>query len=146
MSNRRDDPADPALVRSVLRATPAEQQLLLGWARGLGAIRQGDLPAHRKVAATIAMTRERKAVWPLLKVLARALKLVVWERRSWKLRLGLGAPIASFVAVGNEAARIVDLGGGIGLPLWMLAGIGGLLAGAIADLIARRTGRARSGA
>jgi hypothetical protein len=66
------------------------------------------------------------------------LKHVLWDARSWRLRLGLGAIIAAFVVVGNGAAGIVPLGAGIGLPLWLIAGIGGTLAGVLADFIKKK--------
>jgi hypothetical protein len=98
------------------------------------------LRGFKKAAAMLALTRDRKAAWPLLKVLALALKHLVWDARSWTFRLGLGAIIATFVAAENGGAGIVTLGGGIGLPLWMLIGAYGVLIGLVADKIkARRT-------
>jgi hypothetical protein len=128
----------PALVQALLRAPAAEQQLLLAWVRELSSIRQGELRGFKKMGAILALTRERKAAWPLLKVMSRALKHVLWDARSWRLRLGLGAVIAAFVVVGNGAAAIVPLGGGIGLPLWLIVGIGGTLAGVLADFIKKK--------
>jgi hypothetical protein len=128
----------PALVQALLRAPAAEQQLLLAWVRALSAIRQGELRGFKKMAAIFALTRERKAGWPLAKVMSRALKHVLWDARSWRLRLGLGAIIAAFVVVGNGAAGIVPLGAGIGLPLWLIVGIGGTLAGVLADFIKKK--------
>jgi hypothetical protein len=103
------------------------------------------LRGFKKAAAMLALTRDRKATWPLLKVLALALKQVVWDARSWTLRLGLGAIIATFVAIGNEGAGIVALGGGLGLPLWMLIGAGGVLIGLLADKIKARMTTRRMG-
>jgi hypothetical protein len=145
MSEVQETTAQPAIVQAVLRLPPAEQQRLLGWSRGLGEIRYGTLRGFKKVAAMLALTRDRKATWPLLKVLALALKQVVWDARSWTLRLGLGAIIATFVAIGNEGAGIVALGGGLGLPLWMLIGAGGVLIGLLVDKIKARMTTRRMG-
>lgn len=130
--------AEPAIVKSLLRAAPAEQQLLLHWARGLGVIRQGDLPAHKKVAAVFGLTRDRKATWPLVKLIARTLKHIAWDARSWKFRLSIGAIIATLAAVGNAGADIVALGGGIGLPLWILMGVVGAVVGKLIDLAKKK--------
>jgi hypothetical protein len=143
VSEVQETAAQPAVVQVLLRLPPAEQQLLLGWARGLGAIRCGTLRGFKKAAAVLALTRDQKAAWPLVKVLSLVLKHVIWDARSWTLRLGVGSIIATFVAIGNEAAGIVALGGGIGLPLWMLIGAGGVLVGLLADKLnkQRRTRR-----
>ena len=138
VTEEQETAAEPAIVQALLRATPAEQHLLLTWSRALGGIRRGDLPARKKMAAMVRLTREQKATWPLVKVIGRALKLVVWDARSWRLRLGVGAVVATFVAVGNGGAAIVALGGGIGLPLWILVGVGGAVAGTGVDWIKKQ--------
>jgi len=131
--------AVPAIQQALLRAPPAEARVLMEWVRGLSAIRNGELRGRRKVAAQFALIRDLKAGWPLVKVMARALKIGAWDARSWKLRLGLGAILGTFVAVGNAGAGIVPLGGGIGLPLWVLMGAGGVLIGLVADQVRKRT-------
>jgi hypothetical protein len=128
----------PAIQQALLRAPPAEAQALMGWARGLSVIRVGELRGRSKMAAQFALLRETKAAWPLVKVMGRALKVIVWDARSWKFRLGLGAVIATFVAVGNAGAGMVALGGGIRLPLCVLIGGGGLLLGLIVDQVRKR--------
>jgi hypothetical protein len=145
VSDVQETAAQPPIVQAVLRLPPAEQQRLLGWSRGLGEIRYGTLRGFKKAAAMLALTRDRKATWPLLKVLALALKNVVWDARSWTFRLGVGAVIATFVAAENRGAGIVALGGGIGLPLWMLIGAGGVLIGLLADKISARMTTRRGG-
>jgi hypothetical protein len=140
VSDVQETAAQPAIINALLRLPPAEQQRLLGWSRGLGEIRYGTLRGFKKAAAMLALTRDRKATWPLLKVLTLALKHSLWDARSWTLRLGVGSIIAIFVAIGNGSTAIVTLGVGIGLPLWMLIGAGGVLIGLLADKIkARRT-------
>ncbi|WP_373507586.1 hypothetical protein [Thiocapsa sp.] len=145
MCEVQETAAQPAIVQAVLRLPPAEQQRLLGWSRGLGEIRYGTLRGFKKAGAMLALTRDRKAAWPLLKVLALALKHIAWGARSWTFRLGVGAVIVTFVAAENGGAGIVALGGGIGLPLWMLIGAGGVLIGLVADKIKARTRTRRRG-
>ncbi len=144
MTEEQETGSEPALVQALMRATPAEQHLLLDWARGLGSIRLGDLPWYKKLAAMLVLTRDRKATWPLVKLISRALKHIAWDARSWKLRLGLGAVVATFVSVGNAGAGIVPLGGGLGLPLWVIVGVGGVLAGALADAIKKKVLQVRA--
>ncbi len=139
MSEEQEDAAVPAIQQALLRAPPGEAQLLMGWMRGLRDIGQGELRGRHKAAAKLALLRDSKAAWPLAKVMGRALKIVAWDARSWKLRLGVLAVVGTFVAVGNAGAGIVPLGGGIGLPLWVLAGGGGVLIGLLADVIRKKT-------
>ena len=138
MTEEQEPEVQPAIVQSLLRAPLAEQQRLLAWSRSLGAIRHGDLSGGRKAAALLALTREQKAAWPLTKVVFRALRLIAWDARSWKLRLGLGTVVATFAVVGSSGGGNVALGGGISLPLWVLIGAGGTLTGALLDLIQQR--------
>lgn len=135
MSDVQETEAEPAIVQVLRRLAPAEQHLLLEWSRRLGAIRYGALRGGQKAVAILTLTRDNKVAWPLLKVMSLALKHVIWDARSWILRLGLGSVIATFVAIGNGGAEIVTLGGGVGLPLWMLVGAGGALIGLLADRI-----------
>ncbi|WP_295394696.1 hypothetical protein [uncultured Thiodictyon sp.] len=144
VSEEQETAAQPAIVQALLRAPPAEAQLLLAWARGLGVIRHGELRGGKKMAAMFALTRDHKATWPILKVMSRAVKIIAWDARSWKLRLGVVAVVGTFVAVGNEGAAIVALGGGIGLPLWVLMGAGGVVLGLLADLVKRQLQKPRA--
>jgi hypothetical protein len=143
VSEEQQTAAQPAIVQALLRAPPAEAQLLLAWSRGLGAIRHGELTGRKKMAAMLAWTRDNKAAWPIVKVMGRALRIIVWDARSWKLRLGIGAIIGTFVAVGNAGAGIVALGGRFGLPLWVLMGAGGTVLGLLADLVKKTMGKPR---
>ncbi len=135
---------EPALVQALLRANPAEQHRLLAWSRGLGVIRRSDLRFHQKLGALLRLTRDNQATWPLVKVMLRAVKILVWDARSWKFRLGIGSVVATFTAIGNEATEVLPLGGGIGLPLWMIIAIGGLSAGLVGDAINKRLARSRA--
>jgi hypothetical protein len=93
----------------------------------------------------LALTREKKALWPLAKVAVLALKHMVWDARSWRLRLGLGAIIVPFIAIGNAAAASVDLGGGVRLPLWLPIGAAGTVIGLLRDLYQRHRRKRRMG-
>jgi hypothetical protein len=144
VTQEQETAAQPAMVQAILRATPVEQHRLLAWSRGLGLIRQGDQRFHRKLGAVLRMTRDNQAGWPLVKVIARVVKTVVWDARTWKFRLGVGSVVATFIAIGNEGAAIVHLGGGIGLPLWIIIGVSGLLAGLVVDIVTKRLAKSRT--
>lgn len=135
MPDMPETETEPAIVRSLRRLPPAEQHRLLEWSRGWGTIRYGELRGGRKITAMLALTREHRAAWPLAKIMFLTLKVVIWDARSWTFRLGLGSLVATFILLGNAAASIVALGGGIGLPLWLLIGAGGILIGLLADRI-----------
>jgi hypothetical protein len=135
---------EPALVQALLRANPAEQHRLLAWSRGLGVIRRSDLRFHQKPGAMLSLTRENQATWPFVKVMLRAVKILVWDARSWKFRLGIWPVVATFTAIGNEATEIVPLGDDIGLPLWMLIGVGGFSAGLVGDAVKKRLARSQA--
>jgi hypothetical protein len=104
----------------------------------LGVIRRSDLRFHQKPEAMLKLTRENQATWPLVKVMLRALRILAWDARSWTFKLGVWSVVATITALGNGAAAIVPLGGGIGLPLWMTIGIGGLSAGLVGDALKKR--------
>ncbi|NCA70964.1 MAG: hypothetical protein EOM91_12815 [Sphingobacteriia bacterium] len=139
MTETEQTSPQPAIVQAFMRAKPTEQHRLLGWSRELTAIRLSDRTMGQKLAAMLALTRERQATWPLLKLIGRAMRILVWDARSWKMRLGAGSLLGVLLIQGSSAAALVPLGAGIALPLWLLVGVGGLLAGVAADLIG--TGR-----
>jgi hypothetical protein len=111
----------------------------LGWSRALTDIRLSDRPAGQKVAAIVALTRERKAGWPLLKLLGRAIRALIWDARSWRFRLSVASLIAVFVVYGTSAAALIPLMAGIRLPLWILVGAAAFIAGMILDMGLKRS-------
>ena len=135
---------EPAIVIALRRLPLAEQHRLLEWSRGWGEIRYGQLRGMSKIAAMFALTRDNQAFWPLTKLMSLALKVVIWDARSWTFRLILWPLVVLFVVNGNAAAGIVPLGGGIGLPLWTLIGAGGALVGLLADKIQALRQRSRT--
>jgi hypothetical protein len=118
--------------------------MLLAWAQRLLVIRKSDLPIHSKAIQAVRATQESKAIWPLLKVTSKELKRVGWDDRSWKSRLGLGAVVATLATVGSAGAGIAALGGGIGLPLWVVFGAGGTFIGLLADELVKKLGKPES--
>lgn len=145
MSIEPDKSSQAAVVRTVVESTTkAEQEMLLGWAQKLLAIRNGGLPVYRKAVQAIKATQESKAIWPLLKITSKELKRVGWDDRSWKARIGLGAVLATLASVGSAGAGIAALGGGIGLPLWVVVGAGGTFIGLLVDELIKKLGKPES--
>lgn len=138
MSDVQAPETQPAMVHALRRLAPAEQRRLLEWSRGLGPIRYGALRGRQKMVALLAFTRDCQVMWPLAKLIGLTFRRVLWDARSWMMRLGLGGILATFLAVGNGGAEILNLGDGVGLPLWLWMGAGGALIGFLADRIGAR--------
>jgi len=143
MTEAQESADQGAIVQALLAARPAEQQRLLAWSRGLGKIRQGSKGAGEKASATIALTRELDAGWPLLKLIGRALGLVLWTRRSWRARLGVGSLLAVLFFADRSGAGLVKLGFGVSVPLWIIVVGVALALGAIVDAVLRRVASAK---
>ncbi|UZR29198.1 hypothetical protein [Methylococcus mesophilus] len=134
-----------SVAQSVVRATtPDEQQLLLSWAQRLVQFRESNLPIHKKATAAVKITNECKAISPLIKVMSRELKRVGWDERSWGSRLGLGAVITTVATVGSAGAGIAALGGGIGVPLWVVIGAGGTFVGVLIDELTKNLSKPKT--
>ncbi|MBK1646089.1 hypothetical protein CKO25_15825 [Thiocapsa imhoffii] len=138
MTEREQTTDQPAIVRAFMQAKPAEQHLLLEWSRGFTAIRLSERGGGEKLTAFLALTRERRAAWPLVKLLGRALRILLWDARSWTFRLGVGSLLVVFVGFGPSAAALIPLVEGIRLPLWILVGGVAVLLGVLIDLIRKQ--------
>lgn len=138
MTQEQENADQGAIVQALLAARPAEQQRLLAWSRGLGKIRQTSEGTGEKFSATIALTRELDAGWPLLKLFGRALGLVLWTRRSWKMRLGVGAFLAVLILVDRGGAGLIALGFGLSVPVWTAVVGVAVAVGAAIDAVLKR--------
>lgn len=103
-----------ALVNS---SSDPERVVLLRWAEGMIRIRESQLPALKKLSSAAQLMRKNNTLWPVLKRLVHQLKVVGWNKLTWKGRLGYGAIFLTLVTIGNQAAGIAALGGAIGVPL-----------------------------
>jgi hypothetical protein len=122
------------LAREIVAQTlPADREMFLCWLQELKALRDRDLSFREKAIAVARLTHDRRGVWPLVKITASTLRKHGWTDRSWKARLSVGAAVATLASVGSAGAGIAALGGAIGVPLWLVFGAGGILAGTLID-------------
>jgi hypothetical protein len=131
-----------AFLNFAKRLPNEEQDLLLDWLVELLAINASERSRKEKAQDAIRVTRDRKAVWPILKGLKDLIKQHGWDERGkgakWGM-VGAGAAIGFF---GFQGAGIAALGGAIGVPLWVVLGGGAAAASVVHDeLVSRKASR-----
>jgi len=124
-----------AIQRIVNRIPASDRQAVAIWLEKLLQIANLPIDKRDKAKRAIALTKESKVVWPIVKVMATELKRVGWDERNWASRLALSGLIIGLLAFSSEGAGIAAFGTAIGVPLWIVLGSGGALAGAILDEI-----------
>ena len=136
-----------ALVRALdQHLHEVQREKLRSWAATLLRIRESNLSAQKKAVAAIQATLQSGIVRDLLSRIMRLAMDAGWRERAWPARLGIGAAVLTLATVGNQGAGIAALGGAVGLPLWMVLGAGGTLAGTLVQELAsprERTERPR---
>ena len=126
-----------SLAIDVVKQTrPEDRELLLRWAEGLLAVRNGPDTIYEKAKQALALTASSQALIPLIKLVAKTTKRVGWEERSLPARLAISAATLAIVTTGGGAG-IAALGGAIGVPLWVVFGAGGAFVGVLIDEIAK---------
>jgi hypothetical protein len=120
------------------QASDQERAALLFWATQLMAIRNAELSKVDKAKQAIKLTIDSGAVLPFVTFLGSELKRVGWDQRGLPERLALSAAAVTALTFSGQGAGIAALGGAIGVPLWVVFGAGGALAGVIVDEIKRR--------
>jgi hypothetical protein len=121
------------LGKEVVEAATADQLTAIeGWATEMLRIRKSGATALQKAKLAIGATVDRKALGPLMKVAWRELRRIGWTERGLPARVAIGAAVASLTITG-QGAGIAALGGAIGVPLFVVFGAGGALAGVILD-------------
>jgi hypothetical protein len=123
-----------ALITDVVSRTSApEKKALLDWLTGLLEIRENSDGRFVKAKSALAITREAKIVWPIVKIIAKKSKQYTWDDRSLSARMALGAGGIASIAFAGKGAGIAALGTAIGVPLWVVFAGGGLLAGKLIE-------------
>jgi len=126
------------LGKEVVEAATADQLTAIeGWATEMLRIRKSGATAVQKAKLAIEATVDRKALGPLMGVAWRELKRIGWTERGLPARVAIGAAVASLTITG-QGAGIAALGGAIGVPLFVVFGAGGALAGVILDEIRKK--------
>jgi hypothetical protein len=130
-----------AIVRALdQQLDVAQRQKVLSWAQALLYIRTGRGSARSKAIAAINVTRRSGVIGELLERMIAMATEAGWRNRGWPARLGLAAALVTLVTVGKRNAGIAALGGAVGVPLWMVLGAGGTLAGTLVDELGRPRG------
>ena len=124
--------------RAIVTATkPEDLDALRVWAQKMLDIRASNLSALEKSKRAIAASTDKKVLAPILNVAWREMKRVGWEERSLPAKMAMGAAAAALTLSG-QGAGIAALGGAIGVPLFVVFGAGGALAGVIIEEIRRK--------
>ena len=121
----------------VVAAKPEQLDALQAWAQAMLKIKASDMSALQKAKAAILASTDRKALAPLLQVGWREVKRVGWTERGLPAGMAIGGAVGALTLSG-QGAGIAALGGAIGLPLFVVFGAGGALAGVIIDEIRKK--------
>lgn len=119
----------------VNRASHQQCGDLLAWANQLMLIRNSQQSSFHKARQAIAATMRWKAIFSLIKSLAKEIKRMGWDERGLPARAGLSSAALAAAALGGQGAGIMALGGIIGVPLWVVFGTGGVFAGVLIEEI-----------
>ena len=121
----------------VIATKPDELDALRAWAQAMLDIRSSGMPAISKAKAAIVASTDRKVLTPILQVAWQELKRVGWKERGLPARMAMGAAVTALTLSG-QGAGIAALGGAIGVPLFVVFGAGGALAGVIIDEVRKK--------
>lgn len=121
----------------VVAAKPEQLDALQFWAERMLTIKASNMSAFQKAKEAILASTDRQSLAPLLQVCWREIKRVGWTERSLPARMAIGAAIGALTLSG-QGAGIAALGGAIGVPLFVVFGAGGALAGVIIDEIRKK--------
>lgn len=125
------------IAQSLVKAYPQAELLnLLNWSRAVLAIRQTDLPAHKKLLQIGQATKEMGVTKPFLKHFAGELKRIGWDERTKTMRGVIGgAGVGLLASVASPMAGVAAFGGAIAVPVVLLgAGAGAVLMAIVDDI------------
>ena len=146
-------------VRVLSSADDAQKKALSDWAEGLLVIRNSNKSVINKGRDAINFTAKSKILIPVLKLIAKEIKIdqfdasklklenkgsvkksikTFWDNRSFPTKIGIGASSVALMVFGTQGAGIAALGTAIGVPLWVVFGAGATFA---AVLYEEATGR-----
>ena len=146
-------------VRVLSNADDMQRKALSDWAEGLLVIRNSNKSVVKKGREAIQFTAKSKVLIPLLKIIAKEIKIdqfdasklnleskgsinrsikSFWDNRSFPMKIGIGVFSTSLIIFGTQGAGIAAFGTAIGVPLWVVLGTGATFA---AVLYEEATGR-----
>jgi hypothetical protein len=131
--------SDRGLAEQILRSsTKAEAAALAAYFEQLLTIRRSSMSVQEKLRLAVNQTIDGKLILPLFTVIAREVQ-AIWGRVSLPAQFGIMAGAAALAAFGRAGAGIATLGTAVGVPLWIVAGSGGALAGTFLELFHARS-------
>lgn len=133
------------LAQSIVSAaSDAQRQALLAWATELTAIRGSTAGAISKAHRAMRATAQRQVLAPILKANLQRSADVLWNERSWPVRLGIiGLTVGTF-GFSGEVAGLAAFGRAIAVPVWLVLTATGSTLGAIIELLQSPAQRAGS--
>lgn len=137
IDNKRATELGIAIVKT---ATPEQLTVLDVWAKRMLEIRNSNMSMLLKARAAIKGTIELEAIAPIISLTAKEIKRIGWDERGYVAKWTIGAAVASLTLTG-QGAGIAALGGAIGVPLFVVFGAGGALAGTIIQEVAKARGK-----
>ena len=128
------------IAKNIVASADEDQLIAItAWAHEMIRIRSIDVPKLQKVKLAVAATTDKNALGPLIRIAWLELKRVGWTERGLPARMAIGAAAASLTLTG-QGAGIAALGGAIGVPLFVVFGAGGALAGVIIEEAVKKRG------
>ena len=96
-------------------------------------IKEQPLTNFQKAKSALVVTKRHRVLRPVMKKILKELKRIGWDDRSKNARYGIGVGGIALLLFGGQGAGIAALGGGIGVPLWIVLGAGATSAGVLQD-------------
>jgi hypothetical protein len=131
-----------ALVDDLLSGLTSEERLALQiWLEELLVIRRYAGSNRQKMRLLLAALKKSQSIAPIAKTLFFKLKKHGWDGLGGVTKWAVGSAAVALFAFGGAGAGIAAFGGAIGIPLFIVFGAGGALAGTIIQEIDRRNSK-----
>lgn len=125
-------------IMIVESASTSDRQLLIDWVTQLLILKDAPIGQLEKAQKAIAITASSNAAVAAAKIVAGYVKRVAWDERGPAARFGLGGAALGLAVFGSQGAGIAALGTAVGVPLWVVLGAGGSMAGALLEELNRK--------
>lgn len=126
----QNDTQSKFALRLIEQTNAKERTTLISWLENLLALRaENSLSAREKTKRAILLTKNKKIIFPMIKMIAKQMKTHLWDHRNSGSRfalIGTGIGLSFF---SGQSAGIAALGTAIGVPLWVVFGAGASFAG-----------------
>ena len=119
-------------VRIIEATQPEHLAALEKWAQAMVEINSRPVSRLEKLKAALRSSSDREILAPILKVVWSETKRIGWDERGLAARMALGSATLALTLSGQNAG-IAALGTAVGVPLFVVFGAGGALAGVIME-------------